>query len=99
MSASRQSILRLAMLGRMNRLLAPLTGLALASLLAACGSPRKSVVVQRSAGATAPAPARAPLDGSSYVVRKGDTLYSIAFRKGVDFRELARWNGDRKSVV
>lgn len=28
-----------------------------------------------------------------YKVRRGDTMYSIAFRNGVDFRELARWNG------
>ncbi len=28
----------------------------------------------------------------SYVVRPGDTLYSIAFRHGVDWRSLARWN-------
>ncbi|MDH4015074.1 MAG: peptidoglycan DD-metalloendopeptidase family protein [Chromatiales bacterium] len=28
----------------------------------------------------------------TYVVRDGDTLYSIAFRHGLDHRELARWN-------
>ncbi len=28
-----------------------------------------------------------------YVVKRGDTLYSIAFRYGVDFRALARANG------
>jgi len=28
----------------------------------------------------------------SYVVREGDTLYSIAFRHGLDHRELASWN-------
>lgn len=28
-----------------------------------------------------------------YVVQKGDTLYSIAFRYGLDFRELAKLNG------
>lgn len=28
----------------------------------------------------------------SYVVREGDTLYSIAFRHGLDHRDLARWN-------
>jgi lipoprotein NlpD len=27
------------------------------------------------------------------VVRSGDTLYSIAKRHGLDYRELARWNG------
>jgi lipoprotein NlpD len=28
----------------------------------------------------------------SYVVRPGDTLYSIAWRHDLDFRDLARWN-------
>jgi lipoprotein NlpD len=28
----------------------------------------------------------------TYVVEEGDTLYSIAFRHGVDYRALARWN-------
>ena len=28
----------------------------------------------------------------SYVVREGDTLYSIAFRHGLDHRDVARWN-------
>ncbi len=29
----------------------------------------------------------------SYTVKEGDTLYSIAFRHGIDYRELAAWNG------
>jgi lipoprotein NlpD len=36
------------------------------------------------------APAR---PGGSYVVRPGDTLYSIAWRHGLDYHELARLNG------
>lgn len=40
-----------------------------------------------------PAPARTPIPGGSYQVKKGDTLYSIAFRNGVDVRDLAQWNG------
>lgn len=28
-----------------------------------------------------------------YVVRRGDTVYSIAFRNSLDYRQLARWNG------
>lgn len=28
----------------------------------------------------------------SYVVRSGDTLYSIAWRHDIDYRDLARWN-------
>ena len=29
----------------------------------------------------------------SYTVRSGDTLYSIGWRHGVDYRDIARWNG------
>ena len=32
-------------------------------------------------------------EGKPYVVVRGDTLYSIAFRLGIDFRELAARNG------
>jgi lipoprotein NlpD len=30
---------------------------------------------------------------ASYVVRQGDTLYSISWRHGLDYRDVARWNG------
>lgn len=40
------------------------------------------------AAAAAPAPRAA-----GYIVKRGDTLYSIALETGVDHRELARWNG------
>ncbi|WP_258806932.1 peptidoglycan DD-metalloendopeptidase family protein [Pseudidiomarina sp. CB1] len=36
------------------------------------------------------------LAGSSYLVQKGDTLYSIAFRANIDVRMLARLNGLRE---
>lgn len=39
-------------------------------------------------GAAAPAAARR----GTYVVKRGDTLYSIALEHGVDHRELAQWN-------
>ena len=39
----------------------------------------------------APAPAPAVPDGH-YLVKKGDTLYSIALEHGADYRELAQWN-------
>lgn len=32
-------------------------------------------------------------DSGSHEVKRGDTLYSIAWRYGLDYREVARWNG------
>jgi len=46
------------------------------------------------ASATAPKPARAQeAKGEFYTVKPGDTLYSIAAEHGIDYRELALWNG------
>lgn len=39
-----------------------------------------------------PLPER-PLGTQEYRVRQGDTMYSIAFRHSLDYRELAQWNG------
>jgi lipoprotein NlpD len=33
-----------------------------------------------------------PSRATTYIVQPGDTLYSIAWRQDLDFRELARWN-------
>jgi len=38
-------------------------------------------------------------EGKPYVVVKGDTLYSIAFRLGIDFRELAARNGIQSPYI
>ncbi|GAA0695561.1 peptidoglycan DD-metalloendopeptidase family protein [Marinobacterium maritimum] len=68
------------------RLLLVLTCLSL--LLGGC-STGYAPVSERSLGARSsskgPAPAR-------YRVQRGDTLYSIAFRYGLDYRRVARWN-------
>jgi len=47
--------------------------------------PKPAAVAQ----AAAPAPSARP---GSYVVKRGDTLYSIALENGIDYRELAQWN-------
>lgn len=39
-----------------------------------------------------PTPPSRPLKEHEYQVVRGDTLYSIAFRNSLDYRELARWN-------
>ncbi len=65
-------------------------GLALL-LLAACSSHPPAPVVERS---ERPPVAEVPVDGL-YRVRRGDTLYGIAFKYGLDHRDLASWNAIR----
>jgi lipoprotein NlpD len=90
-----KKLFRLGMLTSMRRYLPLLTALAASTLLAACSTMRSSVVVEPPTGGynQPVAHARTPIPGGSYQVVKGDTLYSIAFRNGVDFRDLAQWNG------
>lgn len=38
-------------------------------------------------------PPRTPIEGDTHVVQTGDTLYGIAFRAGLNFRDIAAWNG------
>jgi len=68
-----------------------LTLLAIALMLAGCGHSR--VVKREGSQPSAPQrPAAAtPRDGA-YVVVAGDTLYGIAFRHGLDYRDVANWN-------
>lgn len=67
--------------------------------LAACGSAEVAEVVDRSVesgAARAPESAGAARTPALYVtVARGDTLYAIAFRHGVDFRRLAAINDIR----
>ena len=58
-------------------------------LLQGCSS-GYAPVSERSLGARSEARGPAP---ASYRVQRGDTLYSISFRYGLDYREVARWNG------
>ncbi|MBS0583317.1 MAG: peptidoglycan DD-metalloendopeptidase family protein [Proteobacteria bacterium] len=70
---------------------------AAALVLAGCASD-PAEVEDRSIGespslqAQQPARARTP-PGGGYRVVKGDTLYSIAFKRGLDYRDVAQWNG------
>jgi lipoprotein NlpD len=65
-------------------------------LRAARARPRPSVVAAvlalalAVAGCAGEARRRPP---ATYVVRSGDTLYSISWRHGLDYRDVARWNG------
>lgn len=78
------------------------TGLLTLVALVACTSRPPAPIENRSGGRTQVAPSVAEVRseygaslsaGMPYKVARGDTLYSIAFRLGVDFRDLARWNG------
>lgn len=40
-----------------------------------------------------PAPLQREATDGTYIVKRGDTLYSIALAFGQDFRDIARWNG------
>lgn len=46
----------------------------------------------RALEATSVAPLQREAKDGTYVVRRGDTLYSIALAFGQDFRDIARWN-------
>lgn len=77
------------------------SGLIVATLLlAACASDQSAPVEDRSirsqyaeSDAANPTPsATRPSIGGTYRVQSGDTLYAIAFKHGIDFRDLAGWN-------
>lgn len=79
--------------------------ISVAILLVACGAPapsgRKAPIVEHGVGDSQSAssdvtqkPAARPSSTTTkiHVVQKGDTLYSIAFVNGVDYRDVADWN-------
>lgn len=61
----------------------------LAAALAGCGAPGPLIPEQQHAAGRGAAPLPAP---TVYRVEQGDTLYSIAFRYGLDWRRVAAWN-------
>ncbi len=82
-----------------SRLAVALFVAVLAVGLAACSASRPAPVEDRGRppAAAKPAPAAPPAaapaaTADTYVVKRGDTLYSIALDNGVDWRELAGWN-------
>ena len=87
---SPRPLIRAAVAGR-GLLLALCTG----ALLAGCSSsPKGGVqVVDRDARGSTQQARRQPASSGQYVVQRGDTLYSIAFRFGWDWKTLAARNG------
>jgi len=67
-------------------------------VLSACSVDPPAPVVDLSAGAVrdsrlmTPAASSASVSSGTYSVVRGDTLYAIAFKHGIDFRQLAAWN-------
>ncbi|PHV11378.1 peptidoglycan DD-metalloendopeptidase family protein [Chitinimonas sp. BJB300] len=81
------------------------TGFFSVLLLAACATepvrpvpvvdrtkPQGSVTSKPPTVATATSPAAGGIEGKSWVVKPGDTLYSIALENGLDYKEIATWN-------
>jgi lipoprotein NlpD len=61
--------------------------------VAGCTTRRWAPVVDRGRSAPPAASAAQPVSPGSYMVKRGDTLYSIALDNGADYREVAQWNG------
>lgn len=91
-----RALIKLGGMNRQTTWILRLACTALPLLVAACSPPplTRSVSIQRRAGGSAgPLHANGRVRQNTYIVARGDTLYSIAFRIGVDYRDLARWNG------
>jgi len=72
------------------------------AVIGGCASRQSAPVIERAPGAQAPAaPPTAPQARAAavdqrpetYTVKRGETLYGIALDHGLDYRELAEWNG------
>ena len=63
--------------------------------LAGCTAAWKAPVESRGNSTAKHRPARGSIRADHYRVRRGDTLYGIAWQKGVDYRLVAKWNGIR----
>lgn len=71
-------------------------------ILSACGTRRPAPVEDRGSWRQRPsstAQSQNHQRSSSYTVMRGDTLYSIAFRYNMDWRELALWNQIRSPYL
>lgn len=78
----------------MTRASAGLAAVIAVLLVAACASRPTSAPVVDRGGATATKPSTVPgVARGTHVVKRGETLYSIALEHGVEYRQLARWNG------
>lgn len=80
---------------------AALSLVAALTVLAGCASEPVQAPVSdiRPLPASTPVPVQAPVEVAApsappghYVIKRGDTLYSVALEHGADYRDVARWN-------
>ena len=76
----------------MNKQIRCYVALFISVLLCACSSRHVPAPVSSLNNNINDYPSRININGGKYTVQKGDTLYSIAFSAGKDFRELAKNN-------
>ncbi len=66
------------------------------AVLAGCATTQPAPVIERAPAARVPAakaPALQDTRPDFHIVKKGDTLYSIGLENGIDYRDIAAWNG------
>jgi lipoprotein NlpD len=87
-------LVALVLAGCASRTRAPVEERSAATPRPGVPAPAATPGVPAAAPAAAPAPTTAEGDWrpTTYVVKRGDTLYQIALDHGLDYRELAAWN-------
>jgi len=77
----------------------------MSAFLTGCSGTAQAPVVSRNSieetrpGVSSSRQIRRQSDKSHHTVEEGDTLYSIAWRYGLDYRHVAEWNGITKPYV
>jgi len=67
--------------------------------LSGCSTPTRAKVISRESSVAQPKKRHTGSRPDRYRVKKGDTLYSIAWRYGLDGRSLATWNRIRSPYI
>lgn len=67
--------------------------------LVACSTPNRAPVYSLTSESSYNKKKPAPSKNKFYRVRKGDTLYAIAWREGLDYKRLAKWNNLARSYT
>lgn len=79
-----------------TKLFAILSGLLLvfpSLLIVGCVAPHPAPVVESQRNLHQTPDKAVVTDRQTYLIQRGDTLYGVALKHGIDYRELAQWNG------